>query len=572
VPAELEMLAERAAELARVAGDRTEGHRAARVAERLAARRFLISVAGEFKRGKSTLINALLGEAILPMGVLPLTAVATELTYGDGGVTVDYLDGRRQPVNASALADYVTEERNPGNERGIARVEVLGRWPLLEAGVVLVDTPGVGSVHAHNTEAARAALLDADGAVLVMSADAPISAQERELLAVLADRQAPTFFVLNKVDHLRPEEVDEVRRFVEQVVCDELGRKPQLFVLSARAALDRALGSATESGAVAVDGFDRFVAELERFVREDLVEVRLAVARHELWRLGRSLRDALALERAALDLDTETFAGAVREFGRAAAEHRRAFDDDRTLLARDVARLSGRVGARLAAFAREAAATHEREIREVAATAPRHGLGEQLRRAIEEAVRGEFDRFRVAEAARAEDEWTALAAAFRSRTQARVDGVRSIAGELFDVSLPPVALPAMAEEREQFFYLFLHVSSFPAPFTGVLSRLLLPSSVARGRASRWAVRELAREFDKHAGRIRWDLTQRLDTVRRRFEAAMRDELDAAVDGIAEATARADALRRAAAETRDRHAAVASDQAAVADALMELGES
>ena len=565
---ELEELAARAEELARVAAGRPEARRAERLHERLGARRFVISVAGEFKRGKSTLINALVGEEILPTGVLPLTAIATELRFGEPGATVEHLDGRRLPIDPGDIADFVTEARNPANERGVARVEVTGRWPLLAAGVVLVDTPGIGSVHEHNTAVAREALLDADGAVLVLAADAPVSEQERDLLRVLAERRAPTFFVLNKIDHLRPAELDEVRRFVEDVLCDELGRKPPLFPLSARAALDAtAIGDGSTSDERA---FGEFVAELERFIQEDLVDARLGAARRELARLGASLRDALAVETAALELDADTLAAKVAEFRAAARIQRSAFDDDRTLLGRDVARLSDRVSQRLFEFARAEPAHHTDRLAEVAAAEPRATLGGALRDTIEAAVRGAFEAFRTAEAARTEEAWQQLAARFRAGTQARVDAVRDAADELFAVSLPPVVVPAVSEEREQFFYLFLHVGSFSDPFSGMLGRLV-PASIARRRAAAWAQQELAREFDKHAGRARWDLTQRLDGVRQRFESAMRAELDAAIDAILDAADRAEELRRAAADQRDRHAADIETQRALADTLAALGD-
>ena len=104
---------------------------------------------------------------------------------------------------------------------------------LLRPGLVLVDTPGIGSVFGHNEAAARA-LLEADGAILVLSADAPLSEEERKLLAALSERQAPTFFVLNRVDHLSPAERDEVARFVSDAVAGELGRKEKLWCLSLR--------------------------------------------------------------------------------------------------------------------------------------------------------------------------------------------------------------------------------------------------------------------------------------------------------------------------------------------------
>ncbi len=565
MPGELEVLAARAEELALVAAGRPEARRAERLRERLTARRFVISVAGEFKRGKSTLINALVAEEVLPTGVLPLTAIATELRFGEPGATVEHLDGRRVTIDPSDVADFVTEARNPANERGVERVAVGGRWPLLAAGVVLVDTPGIGSVHEHNTEVAREALLDADGAVLVLAADAPISEQERDLLRLLAERRAPTFFVLNKVDHLRPAEVDEVRRFVEHVLCDELGRKPLLFPVSARAALEPTVGR-QELPAM----FGEFVGELERFIQEDLVKARLDAARRELSRLGASLRDAVAVETAALDLDTETLAAKVTEFRAAARAQRQVFDDDRTLLGRDAARLSDGVSRRLFEFARAEPAQHTQRLAEVAVSAPRGTLTGALRGEIEATVRESFEAFRTAEASRAEDSWQKVAAEFRAKTQARVDAVRDAAGELFAVSLPPLVVPAVSEEREQFFYQFLHVGSFSDPFAGVLGRLT-PASIARRRAAAWAQEELAREFDKHAGRARWDLTQRLSGVRQRFEAAMRAELEAAIDAILDAADRAEDLRRAAVDQRDRHATKVEAQRALAGRLAALDE-
>ena len=142
-------------------------------------------VVGEFKRGKSTLVNALLGVEVLPTGVLPLTAVMTEVVHGQAGATVAGLDGTRVDVGLDDVARFVTEAGNPGNERGVDRVEVRVPAPLLSTGLVLVDTPGLGSIHLHNTEVGRASLLEADGAIVLLSADEPLSDEERQLLDTL---------------------------------------------------------------------------------------------------------------------------------------------------------------------------------------------------------------------------------------------------------------------------------------------------------------------------------------------------------------------------------------------------
>ena len=569
MPSEMEELGARAQQLAEVGADRPEGARAARLAERVGAGRFLVSVVGEFKRGKSTLINALVGAEVLPTGVLPLTAVATEVAYGEPGAVVELRDGTRRSISPVELADYVTEEGNPANQRGVARVEVRGRWPLLALGVVLVDTPGIGSVYRRNTEVARAALLDADGAVVVLSADSPVSESECDLLGVLADRRAPTFFALNKADHLGPGELDQVRRFVEQVLSDTLGRKTRVFAIGARAALVARLAGRQPDGDAGE--FAGLASSLERFIAEDLVAARVSTARAELARLGRSLSDTLAVEQAALELDAATLAGQVELFRQSAARQRQAFEDDRTLLARDVARLGDDLARRLAAFAQSAPAHHVERLAEVAASAPRARLTEDLEAAIETAVRDRFEAFRQAEGDRTEQAWQALADRFRDRAQERVDAVRQAAAELFAVPLPQVRVPSVAEQRERFFYLFIHVGGFNEPFDRLAGRLL-PGDVARRRALRRARDELIGEFDKHAGRARSDLTQRLDTVRRGFDTAMRVELDGCIDAIFEAARRAEELRRATEEDRQCRQDRATRQSQVAAALIELAES
>ena len=151
---------------------------------RLADQRLRVLVAGEAKRGKSTLVNALLGRAVLPMGVTPLTALATTLRYGrDEGVTVTVPSGQIEVFPLTALDALVTEHGNPGNVRNLSSVAVAVDVPLLARGIELVDTPGTGSVYGHNTAEAEAALETMDTAVVVLTADPPVSAAERQLIS-----------------------------------------------------------------------------------------------------------------------------------------------------------------------------------------------------------------------------------------------------------------------------------------------------------------------------------------------------------------------------------------------------
>ena len=106
---------------------------------RMAGQRLRVLVAGEAKRGKSTLVNALLGRSLLPMGVTPLTAIATTVRYGRANsATAVFRDGHAEGFPLSALDDLVTERGNPGNRRRLASVTVAADAPMLIALIAIL--------------------------------------------------------------------------------------------------------------------------------------------------------------------------------------------------------------------------------------------------------------------------------------------------------------------------------------------------------------------------------------------------------------------------------------------------
>src|ERR1700684_314265 len=220
--------------------------------ERLRAARLRVLVVGEAKRGKSTLVNALLGREVLPTGMTPLTAVPTTVTHGTGeAMVVAFADGRAAHCPLSALGEFGTERGNPGNSRGVAAVTVRLDAPILARGVEIVDTPGTGSVHAHNSAAADSVLPTMDTAIFVLTADPPVSASERELLGRVARLSVTTFVVLNKADYLTSAELAEAMDFTARIAREAVGQDVRVYPLSARTAL-RAGGDA---------GYDAFAAD-----------------------------------------------------------------------------------------------------------------------------------------------------------------------------------------------------------------------------------------------------------------------------------------------------------------------
>lgn len=218
------------------------------LADRLQEGRFHLAILGQFKRGKSSFINALLGEALLPTAIVPLTALPTFVRAGTvREAAVHFKDNRPAARLRSESADeiasfigrYVAEMSNPRNREGVERVEVRHPSPFLMHGVVLIDTPGVGSTFRHNTEATLNFLPQCDAAFFIVSADPPITEVELAFLKEVKNKVQRIVFVLNKADLLSAEEQAVALDFLRRTILEAAGFEnwPTLFPVSSRQAL-----------------------------------------------------------------------------------------------------------------------------------------------------------------------------------------------------------------------------------------------------------------------------------------------------------------------------------------------
>jgi len=299
---------------------------AAALAERVAESQFYVACVGQFKRGKSTLIDALLGDAVLPRGIVPVTAVPTVVRYGPHRAARVQLRPSAGAAHAAwriisveEIGEFVSEEHNPANEKLVAAVEVFEPCALLASGMCLVDTPGLGSVYATNTEATKTFVPQIDAALVVLGADPPISGDELDLIARVAQEIETLVLVLNKADRVSAEERRVASAFARQAIERRIGREvPPLLEISAT---ERLAGDGPPRD------WPRLVETLERLAEGSGRLLATEAGRRGIARVARQLLGLVGVQRAALERPQAETVQWMANLERAVALAERALDD-----------------------------------------------------------------------------------------------------------------------------------------------------------------------------------------------------------------------------------------------------
>ena len=209
---------------------------------RAAARQDEISVAvlGRFKAGKSSFLNHFIGRNLLPVGVVPVTAVVTEIRYGPHEeARVHHHDGRDPEVPLDRIAGYISEKENPENAKQVDLITV--ELPELRRfrGLKFVDTPGLESALGHNTQTSLDWLPNAGLALVAVSVDPPLSQRDIELLKSLYQYTPKVAILLTKADLLSERELAEVVEFVRIQLARNLPGTPRIFPYSTKPGFER---------------------------------------------------------------------------------------------------------------------------------------------------------------------------------------------------------------------------------------------------------------------------------------------------------------------------------------------
>lgn len=500
--------------------------------DRLAEGRFQLAVLGQFKRGKSTLLNALLGEDILPSSVIPLTAIPTFIRYGEGrSIHVHFQDQRNEEMYPSdnanwmskTLLGYVSEDVNPKNVKGVSYVEITHPSPLLRE-VVLIDTPGIGSTHRHNTEMTLNFLPQCDAALFLVSADPPITEVEVDFLRQVREKVSRVFFVLNKIDYLTESERETAIAFLKKVLAEKTGIMPdgQIFAVSAKQALtakqsgDEALLEASGLPQITGHLIDFLAREKNRVLREAVGRKAFDVLSDTALQINLEMR-SLQMPITDLEQRLALFQKKIEEAKRERqhtqdilnGDHRRVIE----LLEDRCAGLRQNAKQHLEKVAAEAiSSTKELDTRlaedAIAQEIPvyfEHTLGE---------VTGSFDR-----------ELIAILSSHQQRAAGLVESIRVAASTLFEIPHhPPAAASPLVLAREPYWVSRKSWSGMLGTISPDLVDKALPRSVREKRIKTRIGKEIQTLVVHNVENLRWATLQNIDAAFRVFSRELDEDL------------------------------------------------
>ena len=558
-------------------GFETDRERLDGLRQRLREERCHLAVLGQFKRGKSTLINALLGAPVLPAAVVPLTSIPTFLHGGEApaaratitarvvfqnGKPDEQFAGSESDGLAEFLAKFVTEEANPHNRLGVEQVEVTYPAAVLRQGLALIDTPGIGSTFRHNTEATLNFLPRCDAALFVVSADPPVTEVEIEFLKHVRSKLARVFFVLNKADYLDVDERHAAVAFLQRMLREQAGfESPAIFCASAR----QGLNARQNDDAAAWQGSG--MAEIEHRIVEFLLTEKADVLNHAISRQADDIladvQSRLELTRRSLQLPLAELDHRVRQF----EESLTRIEEQRVVLLNRLAQEEKRLAKSIGDRADQLLPNSFGFLREIVQTCEeREGARwteDSTRKAIADAIPGFFEREFGDAHQMCERELQEALLPHRRRAGELITSVHHLVAKLFDLPFePPPAEIVLASGKPYWRtrqWVFTSVGSIPPSW---IDRLL-PQRLRHARIRRRIMEQVDYLVTGNVGDLQSSLVENLGKSLQTFRSALEDRLQG---GVQTTRAAIDAARRR--RTEDS-ASVAPEIARLQSAVTDL---
>lgn len=481
------------------------------VREQLTSNHFNLVVLGQFKRGKTTLINSLLGNEILPSSVVPLTSVVTILKFGNEVVSnIVMNDGSEKNIRLEELHGYVTESGNPKNIRGVKCAFIEYPTPLLEKGMQLVDTPGIGSTFRHNTETTYEFLDHLDAAIFLMSADVPISQVEKELLETIKGSTQKIFFVLNKVDNLIPKEIVEMSTYNMNVLKEMGFTADEIWPISARKALEAKRSE--DEILLLQSGLLDLEDALGTFLSSERGRIVLNTAISKLKRITLQMLSQTAIETKTLTASEEELENRINIFHKLNADLKKDKEDIVYLIKGETINLIKKLEEMLSIF--EDNETHR--IRQCLLNfhnnnhdAKPTSLREEMQKVIKQEIVKGFDIFKEDAEILISNSIQETFNRFTKRSNNIINEFKTAAEQLFEVSIQQSELSIELAEDKRFYYMVQDGTSITEEEVKSILRTFMPKSISRKMVLKEMNNLVVSEVRRNCGRTRSSLATRI---------------------------------------------------------------
>ncbi|MBP6744382.1 dynamin family protein [bacterium] len=501
---------------------------------------FNLAVVGEFKRGKSTLVNALLGDNLLPMAVIPLTSIATIVAYGNKTrIEVKFQSSHSIEITKEELVNYVTESGNPSNKKLVSTVEIEHSASILKDGVRLIDTPGVGSAFQHNTTTTYDYLPEIDAAIFLLSADQPASHLELAFLKDVQQCAPKTFLVQNKIDHLSPDELVQSLNFLKQTIGGQSEKELAIYPISAKSALNRRLNnSATEDNAEENnDGFDLLEQDILNFLIVGKAQALIASSTLRLTKEIASTKQLLQLEQHSRKQPLELLRQSIINFELAADKIKQEQSDTEYIVNGETTKLVREIENDLKKFVEEHESALVAEIEKAYLSnkdLDKAALIKALRDHLLEQMQSIFDQWRAVEEAIVRANFQKITARFADRANLIVEQISRASQEHLGVAAAAYfEVEALTTDSR-------HRYAVDDPFTLAVESLplMLPSLLAKPIIHSRFLTAASSELSRNSGRLRADFQERITKTTRDFLVKFKAQVNLSLSEIKSTAERA----------------------------------
>jgi len=506
------------------------------ISNKVESKELQLVVLGQFKRGKTTLINALIGTNLLPTAVIPVTSIITILKYGIKSKAIaNFLNRKTTEIPTSKLEDYISEEKNPENEKQIDKVIIEHPSLYLKNGVQIIDTPGVGSVHKHNTDVAYEFIPQADAGIFVVTADPPISESELKFLNSIKSHLGKILFVQNKIDQVGIDEGKKSLEFTKRIIEESVGVKDlRFFSVSSKIALESKLKN--QSNNIQDSNFLEFEKELNNFLTKEKLQVLTKSILTKLEALISEIDLILQLEIKTSKIPLLTLKEKIELFQKELTHIKQQKEDADFILQGQTEKLVKET------LIEDIEVLKEQELPKILKeldlfyekNSKLNGqeLSNKFNLFLEQNIKRVFKIWRKAEETKLQQSLKAILDRFSNETNKTIEKVIDLSANIFDIQTNKFKTEIELAEEYEFQFSFDEIKVEIEVFTPIVSRL--PKFLSHNLLYKNIKEKTDQEFDAHCGRVRYDFHQRMIKSISEYQAKLNETLELTVKEVKEA--------------------------------------